>query len=320
MRMAFHTDERSRFMDEIISGVQVIKMYAWEKPFAQLIATTRKLELAFVREINFIRALFMTFALFTTRMAVFCTMLSIAILYGSDNISASKIFVVSSYYTILSVSMSQMFVRGVAEISEALVAFKRLQNFLKLEEKLDDNSIGLNQLHNNTMKSMAGNVSVSMKNVTARWISPATNKSSTQDDKKKADECIKGTNEISSPKLATLDDLNIEIVKGQLIGVVGSIGTGKTSLLQVILQELPIECGSINVNGTISYASQEPWMFGGTIRQNILFGQEYDRERYDATIKACALVRDFEELPDGDRTMIGERGASLSGGQKARVK
>lgn len=61
-------------------------------------------------------------------------------------------------------------------------------------------------------------------------------------------------------------------------------------------------------------------MFGGTIRQNILFGQEYARERYDAVIKACALVRDFEELADGDRTVIGERGASLSGGQKARVK
>lgn len=105
-----------------------------------------------------------------------------------------------------------------------------------------------------------------------------------------------------------------------LTGVIGPVGAGKTSFLQALLRELPLESGSISINGSLSYASQEPWVFAGSVRQNILFGEEFDRERYDAVVKTCALVKDFEQLENGDRTIIGERGASLSGGQKARVK
>lgn len=122
-------------MDEIISGVQVIKMYAWEIPFSKLITQARKMELKIVRKTSYVRALYMTFMLFTTRMAIFCTMLAIALLYGSDQITAAKIFVISSYFGIIAQTMSQMFVRGVAEIAEALVAFTRLRNFLQLDEK-----------------------------------------------------------------------------------------------------------------------------------------------------------------------------------------
>lgn len=96
--------------------------------------------------------------------------------------------------------------------------------------------------------------------------------------------------------------------------------TGKSSFLQALLRELPLESGSISINGSVSYASQEPWVFAGTVRQNILFGEEYDKERYEAVVKTCALLKDFDQLENGDRTVIGERGASLSGGQKARIK
>lgn len=99
-------------MDEIISGVQVIKMYAWERPFMQLITIARKLELKVVRKSSYVRALYMTFAMFTTRMALFCTLLSIFLLYGVEQITAAKVFVVSSYFLVISQTMSQMFVRG----------------------------------------------------------------------------------------------------------------------------------------------------------------------------------------------------------------
>lgn len=122
-------------MDEIISGVQVIKMYSWESPFTKLINHARRMELKIVRKTSYVRALYMTFMLFTTRMAIFCTMLAITVLYGSDQITAAKVFVISSYFGIIAHTMSQMFVRGVAEIAEVLVALKRLQNFLELDEK-----------------------------------------------------------------------------------------------------------------------------------------------------------------------------------------
>lgn len=122
-------------MDEIISGIQVIKMYAWERPFTQLIALGRRLELKYVRRSSYVRALYMTFMLFTTRMAIFCTMLSMVLLYGRENISAAKIFTISAYFNVISIVMSQMFVRGLSEVAEGLIAFKRLQEFLSVEEK-----------------------------------------------------------------------------------------------------------------------------------------------------------------------------------------
>lgn len=83
--------------------------------------------------------------------------------------------------------------------------------------------------------------------------------------------------------------------------------------------ELDVINGSIELNGIISYASQEPWVFAATVRQNILFGADYDKDRYNDVVKVCALEKDFTQFPDGDRTIVGDRGASLSGGQKARI-
>jgi ATP-binding cassette subfamily C (CFTR/MRP) protein 4 len=93
----------------------------------------------------------------------------------------------------------------------------------------------------------------------------------------------------------------------------------QTSLLQAILRELPLSEGSVEVGGTISYASQEPWMFAGSVRQNILFGQPYVRERYNHVVRVCTLKHDFQLLPYADKTIVGERGVSLSGGQRARA-
>lgn len=117
----------------------------------------------------------------------------------------------------------------------------------------------------------------------------------------------------------TLEDLNLEIEKGKLYAVIGMVGSGKSSFLSAILGEISLPEGQVKVNGGISYASQEAWVFGATVRQNILFGQSYERQRYQKVIKACALIRDFKQFPQGDQTVVGERGSSLSGGQKARI-
>ena len=83
--------------------------------------------------------------------------------------------------------------------------------------------------------------------------------------------------------------------------------------------ELPIHEGSIKINGTISYAAQEPWIFCGTLRQNVLFGQAYDGDRYWKVLQACALHQDIQKFDHKDLSLVGERGVSLSGGQKARL-
>lgn len=117
-----------------------------------------------------------------------------------------------------------------------------------------------------------------------------------------------------------LSDINLEFrKKGKLIGVTGVVGSGKSSLLQAFLRELPTETGLLTLNGTISYSSQDPWVFSSSIRQNILFGEKFDRKRYDMVVKACDLEKDFNQLEYSDQTLIGPK-AMLSTGQFSRIK
>lgn len=166
-------------------------------------------------------------------------------------------------------------------------------------------------------------IAISMKNVSARWVMPSNDHfdNFSKENTLESDAIQNGGIRLSvSEAHDHLSNLNIEFVKGQLIGVIGPVGAGKSSMLQAILRELPLDSGSININGSISFVSQEPWLFAASVRQNILFGEKYDHERYRAVIRSCALDRDFEQFENGDLTIVGERGASLSGGQKARIK
>lgn len=113
--------------------------------------------------------------------------------------------------------------------------------------------------------------------------------------------------------------MSLEVAEGTLLLVTGPVGCGKSSLLLALLEELPPSTGKVMRNGRIVYVPQTAWAYSGTLRENILFNQAFDQERYDRTIEACDLKKDIAMLPEGDKTLLGERGASLSGGQRARV-
>ena len=117
-----------------------------------------------------------------------------------------------------------------------------------------------------------------------------------------------------------LNDISIKIFSKKLVMITGAVGSGKSSLLSSILHgELFIARGSITHSGNIAYVSDTPWVFPGTVRENILFGLVYDEEWYSQTVKACQLERDFKRFPDQDLSYIGEHGATLSGGQRTRI-
>ncbi len=101
--------------------------------------------------------------------------------------------------------------------------------------------------------------------------------------------------------------------------VVGSVGSGKSSVISAILGELPTTSGSLAVSGSIAYVAQEAFIFNSTVRENILFGKEYDPVKYRQVLEASALMADLSQFTAGDRTEIGERGVNLSGGQKQRI-
>jgi ABC-type multidrug transport system fused ATPase/permease subunit len=118
---------------------------------------------------------------------------------------------------------------------------------------------------------------------------------------------------------AILKSVSLDIKPGELMAIVGRVGSGKSTLCSSILNETLIRRGSIGINGTMAYAAQTPWILNATLRDNITFGLPYDEERYNQIITACQLTHDLDLLDHGDLTEIGENGINLSGGQKQRV-
>lgn len=118
---------------------------------------------------------------------------------------------------------------------------------------------------------------------------------------------------------STLRDINLKVDKGKLVAVVGTVGSGKSSIVSAFLGEMERVSGVVNTNGTIAYVSQQAWIQNATLKDNILFGKPYNKKSYDHVVEACALKPDFDMLPAGDMTEIGEKGINLSGGQKQRV-
>ncbi|KAL1546554.1 ATP-binding cassette sub- C member 9 [Salvia divinorum] len=118
----------------------------------------------------------------------------------------------------------------------------------------------------------------------------------------------------------TLDHIQLKVKKGMKVAICGTVGSGKSSLLACILREMHKLSGTVKVSGDKAYVPQSPWILTGDIRENILFGKPYESDKYNRTIEACALEKDFELFAAGDLTEIGERGINMSGGQKQRIQ
>ncbi|KAF0306973.1 Canalicular multispecific organic anion transporter 2 [Amphibalanus amphitrite] len=116
-----------------------------------------------------------------------------------------------------------------------------------------------------------------------------------------------------------LQDINMRVKEGSLVAVVGTVGSGKSSLLSALLGEMEKVGGRVNTKGNVAYVAQEAWIQNATLKDNILFGRTLDEDLYNRCVDACALRSDFDMLPGGDKTEIGEKGINLSGGQKQRV-
>ncbi|PIN06814.1 Multidrug resistance-associated protein/mitoxantrone resistance protein, ABC superfamily [Handroanthus impetiginosus] len=122
------------------------------------------------------------------------------------------------------------------------------------------------------------------------------------------------------PRNPTLDQIQLKVKRGMKVAICGTVGSGKSSLLSCILGEMQKLSGTVKISGSKAYVPQSPWILTGNIRDNILFGKPYDSDKYDRTVEACALVKDFELFAAGDLTEIGERGINMSGGQKQRIQ
>uniref|UniRef100_A0A669EIC6 Multidrug resistance-associated protein 4 n=1 Tax=Oreochromis niloticus TaxID=8128 RepID=A0A669EIC6_ORENI len=276
------TDSRIRTMNEVVSGMRIIKMYAWEKPFAALVSEVRRKEISKIMKSSYLRGLNMASFFCASKLILFVTF-TLYVLLG-NTISASSVFVTVSLYSAVRLTVTLFFPSAIEKLFESRVSVRRIQEFLTLDE-IRKNTVGLPQDEKDA--------AVEIQDLTCYW------------DKS-----------LDAP---SLQSISLTLNSNQLLAVIGPVGAGKSSLLSSILGELPAEKGVLRVKGQLTYAAQQPWVFPGTIRSNILFGKELNPQKYERVIRACALKRDLELLPDGDQTLIGDRGATLSGGQKARV-
>nr|CAD7403346.1 unnamed protein product [Timema cristinae] len=283
------TDSRIKLMDEIICGIKVIKMYAWEKPYEALISIARRAEINYIIKGFYLRSITASSMNYLLRTSVYITIASM--FYFGEEIPAHKIF---TYYSLMNVavfSLIYVFSQSISYVSDAVVSIRRLQDFLMQEEWSIYQPVATKE--SSTENNVSKQTIISLIGATASWNS-------------------------GSPQ-NTLQNIDIQVEAGQLISVIGSVGSGKTSLLQVLLGELPLSKGTCFLKGKLSYACQDSWVFGSTIRQNIVFGSPFDQKRYDEVVAVCALLPDIEQFPQRDMTYIGERGITLSGGQKARI-
>ena len=333
MRLAAaeHTDERIRLVDEFINAIKIIKIYCWEHPFAKKVEEARRKEISKIRKSLYIYAVSVGLFASATKVIVFIVLVSYY--FGGGAISDTVVFLTLSVFNQVTFLVTIFIPHFILTSSNFWISCKRINKFLTLEEKtpLDDTtivnnvkdclgikSIKQNGNNNSDIKnSTTKEYDLSIKNMTASFNVIEGVENPTYLDNDKSSNSSKSTKSVKL--FNVLKNINFDCKQGELVIVVGPVGSGKSSLFQAILSELQIREGSIDVNGRLSYAPQEPWVFGGTIRENILFDSEFDKEKYEDVIKVCALERDLTLFADGDETFIGERGIVLSGGQKARI-
>ncbi|XP_033642849.1 multidrug resistance-associated protein 4-like [Asterias rubens] len=283
-KTASFTDKRVGTMTEIINAIRVIKMYAWEHPFGDVIQKIRKSEVRKIIQASYPLGVNLMLSVYGNRLIDVCMIVTYAFI--ATEIRVSTIFVVVTYCLTLRSSFMRFFPRGIQLRSECLVSIKRIQEFLLLDE-ISAPSVQPSD------DGLVVNPGIHVKGMSGSW-----------------------DNNLTNPALT---NVTFDVGQDELLAVIGPVGSGKSTLLMALLKELPTISGDININGRISYASQEPWVFSGTIRQNITFGKEFNQRKFDKILNVCSLDKDIKSFSNGDLTIVGERGVTLSGGQKARV-
>ncbi|XP_046475187.1 multidrug resistance-associated protein 1 isoform X1 [Neodiprion pinetum] len=276
-------DERVKLMNEVLNGIKVLKLYAWEPSFEQQILKIRNKEIQVLKEAAYLNAgtsFIWSCAPFLVSLVSFATF----VLSNEENVlDSTKAFVSLSLFNILRFPLS-MLPMMISNMVQTSVSVKRINKFMNSEE-LDPNNVqhDPSELH-----------PLVIENGTFTW-------------------CV---DESDKP---TLRNINLHVQQGHLVAFVGSVGSGKSSLVSALLGEMDRLGGRVNTKGSIAYVSQQAWIQNATLQDNILFGKSLDKSLYNRVIEACALKPDLEMLPAGDKTEIGEKGINLSGGQKQRV-
>lgn len=249
----------------------------------------------------------------------------IALLLTDRPLTPVNVFILISYINVLRLSTSTFLAYGIMEAYDAYASLGRIEDFLLLEN-LSEISCDEATNEQNEKSDPDGTLTRSNSGGTKLKI------------EENGDACSADHGDVKDPNMLfalrvsnlvykhtnrddefILNDIQLIASPGSLTVITGPVGSGKSTLLSAIAGEVSDTSGTINCRGSLVYVPQEAWIFSGTIRENILFGHPYDEDSYTRIIEVCALNEDIKQFPGGDQTIVGERGAVLSGGQQARV-
>ncbi|XP_053202214.1 ATP-binding cassette sub-family C member 3-like [Panonychus citri] len=305
-------DERVKFMNEILSGIKIIKFYAWENSFLKIVNELRKKELGHLRRLSYLEN-FSAFLWLCSPMIVSVATFAAYVLIQKESLTAEKAFVSLSLFHLLQNPLS-MLPELLSYFVMTSISIRRINKFLSYED-LDPYVTKDQEID-----------AISVDDGYFKW----NKKKKIKETKKRKSllglfrggkEEIMNDSESPQEKIPTLQKINMKVKPGSFVAIVGSVGSGKSSLLSAILGEMEKISGRININGkySIAYVAQQAWIQNTSLKNNILFGSPFDESKYNQVISACALEPDIAYLPGGDETEIGEKGINLSGGQKQRV-
>ncbi|CAH1406918.1 unnamed protein product [Nezara viridula] len=274
-------DERVKMINEVLSGMKVLKLYAWEPSFLDRVLRIRDKETKILKKAAYLRAATTFVWSCAPFMVSILTFAAYVLLDDTHVLDSSKVFVSISLFNIMQTPL-MMVPMVLSSAIQAAVSIKRINKFLNSED------LDLDTVTHDTKDEEP----LVMEKCTFSW----------------------GADEPS-----TLHNLDLKVKPGSLVAVVGAVGSGKSSLISAFLGEMHRVSGRVNTRGSIAYVPQLAWIQNCTLQDNILFGKTLDSKKYHKVINACALKKDLEMLPGGDQTEIGEKGINVSGGQKQRI-
>ncbi|KAJ5754674.1 Metal resistance protein YCF1 [Penicillium manginii] len=279
-------DSRTRLMTEILNNIKSIKLYAWNTAFMNKLSHIRNdLELNTLRKIGATQSI-ANFTWQSTPFLVSCSTFTVFVLTSDKPLTTEIVFPALTLFNLLTFPLS-ILPMVITSVIESSVAVQRLVDYFTAEELQTESVIFQDPVEH------TGDESVRVRDASWTW------------------------NRHSG--VPVLENIDLSARKGELSCIVGRVGAGKSSLLQALLGELWKNRGEVVVRGRVAYVAQAPWVMNASVRENIVFGHRWDPAFYELTVEACALIDDFKIMPDGDQTEVGERGISLSGGQKARL-
>ncbi|XP_075699212.1 ATP-binding cassette sub-family C member 2 [Rhinoderma darwinii] len=281
MKNMKNKDKRLKIMNEILNGIKILKLYAWEPSFEKQVQEIREKELKNMLHFAYLFSVSLfifTCAPFLVSVASFAVYV---VVDPSNVLNAEKAFTSISLFNVLRFPLA-MLPMLISNIVQANVSCARLEKYLGGDD-LDNSAIS---------NDPTVDAAIQFSDATFTW-EPGT-----------------------SP---AVKNVNLDVKEGHLVAVVGGVGSGKSSLVSAMLGEMDHVNGHINIKGSVAYVPQQAWIQNATLKDNILFGEPLEETRYQRVLEACALLPDLQMLPGGDMSEIGEKGINLSGGQKQRV-